>query len=69
MYVNHLLKAAPVALKFFKKEMAHSIDLKRHFARALEQHRQMQGGQEATEGLSAFIEKRAPHWVQNLSKY
>lgn len=55
-----ILKAAPQALKMFKRSFPFASE--KDFELSLALHQEVRNGEEAEEGMKAFIEKRAPHW-------
>jgi methylglutaconyl-CoA hydratase len=58
-----ILKAAPEALRFYKKQFMQPE--KEAFTRALALHRQIRSSPEAEEGIRAFLEKRSPDWLKS----
>lgn len=66
-FAQRILHASPAALattKLFAAQLTRGT-LKEEMAEALDAYRTMRKNPEATEGLRAFAEKRAPNWVIN----
>lgn len=58
VWIEYILKAAPNALKTYKKNFLHSDS----FDKALTLHKKVKQDQEAKEGIDAFLDKRHPYW-------
>lgn len=62
---TQVCKGGPAAIAETKKNLAGSwpTSLKQDLNRALKQHLKTRHSKEATEGISAFLEKRPPKWM------